>query len=372
MLDAKSCIDEIEQIRGSRVVAYVTGDRPPIPAQIGDDALRPLREHLRNIGHVEKIDLFLYSRGGAIDVPWRIANSLRQGADSWDVLIPDHANSAATLLSLGADEIVMGRDGELGPIDPRLTIQRMVAAPNSPPVAVQDSIEVEDVMAFVEFAHDRIGLTEQSALTETLSKLTDRLDAIGLGNVYRTHRHIREVARKLLHSRKNLLNGEAIEAIVEILAERTYAHGHAISFVDAQVIGLNVSQANNDLDRAMLGLMNAYVKDLKLDEPIDPAVAVRGADIYVEPLSNAIIESTGMRHEFQGELEVRARRAPIAAGLNVSISVPISAEQLQQTFGPQANPATQQAAMQQLQQALLPTASQAVQDAIKARRLLPA
>jgi hypothetical protein len=168
------------------------------------------------------------------------------------------------------------------------------------------------------------------------------------------------------------LNGEAIEAIVEILAERTYAHGHAISFVDAQVIGLNVSQANNDLDRAMLGLMNAYVKDLKLDEPIDPAVAVRGADIYVEPLSNAIIESTGMRHEFQGELEVRARRAPIAAGLNVSISVPISAEQLQQTFGPQANPATQQAAMQQLQQALLPTASQAVQDAIKARRLLPA
>jgi hypothetical protein len=241
----------------------------------------------------------------------------------------------------------------------------MVATPNGPPVAIQDSIDVEDVMAFLEFAHDRIGLTEQTALVDTLSKLTDRLDAIGLGNVYRTHRHIREVARKLLHSRKEPSTDAVIEAIVETLAERTYAHGHAISLIDAQQMGLTVSRANDDLENAIHNLMSAYADELKLAEPIDPAVAVRTTDVYSEPLSNAIIESTAMRHEFQGELEVRARRAPVAGALNVSVSIPITAQQLQQVFGAQANPATQQAAIQQLHQAVLPAASQAVQDALK-------
>lgn len=367
MLDSKSCIAEIEKLRGSRVVAYITGDRPPVPAQLGHDAVRPLREHLREIGHTSKIDLFLYSRGGLIDVPWRIANSLRQTGDTWNVLIPENANSSATLLSLGADEIIMARDGELGPIDPQLTMQRMVPTPNGAPVPVQDSISVEDVMAFVEFARDRVGLTQQDALSATLSKLTDRLDAVGLGNAYRTHRHIREVARKLLHSRNIAFADTIIDGIVETLSERTYAHGHAISLLDAQQMGLNAARASSDLDAAMHALFMSYETQLKLMEPIDPTAVVRDTDIYSESITSAIIESIGMRHDFQGELEVRARRSPCAAALNVSLSLSISAAELQQAFGQQATPVTQQQMLQELQQALLPSASEAVQQALKAQ-----
>src|SRR5438067_6643833 len=122
----KGLIEQIEQARGSRVLVYVTGDRPPATAQIGDDAVRPLYAHLREMGHVEKLDLFIYSRGGAIDVPWRVVTALRQTSDTWNILIPFRANSAATLLALGADQIVLGKQGELGPIDPQLTIQKMV------------------------------------------------------------------------------------------------------------------------------------------------------------------------------------------------------------------------------------------------------
>ena len=68
-------------------------------------------EQLRRMGHVERLDVFLYSRGGAIDVPWRIATALRTAADEWNMLIPFRANSAATLLGLGADEIILGRQG---------------------------------------------------------------------------------------------------------------------------------------------------------------------------------------------------------------------------------------------------------------------
>ena len=59
----KALIHQIEEERGSRVLAYVTGDRAPATAQIGDDAVRPMYAHLREMGHVRKLDLFIYSRG---------------------------------------------------------------------------------------------------------------------------------------------------------------------------------------------------------------------------------------------------------------------------------------------------------------------
>src|SRR5690242_8684606 len=153
----KALIEQIEALRGSRVLCYVTGDRAPTPGQIGDDAVRQMYEHLREIGLVDKLDLFLYSRGGAIDVPWRIVTALRASAKDWYALIPFRANSAATLLALGADEIVLGRFGELGPIDPIMTIQRLMPGPGGPGTVVQDSVSVEDVMAYLKFIQERAG-----------------------------------------------------------------------------------------------------------------------------------------------------------------------------------------------------------------------
>ena len=64
-------INKIEEQRGSRVIAYITGDRPGVPpAQIAEDAVRHVVEHLRRLGSPEKLDVFLYSRGGSMDIPW--------------------------------------------------------------------------------------------------------------------------------------------------------------------------------------------------------------------------------------------------------------------------------------------------------------
>src|SRR5438876_10195062 len=122
--ERKVLIEKIEANRQRRLVAYVTSDRSPAAGQIGDDAVRPLIDHLRQLGHEEKFDLFIYSRGGAIDVPWRIVTAIRRTADTWSILIPLRANSGATLIAIGADEILFGRNGELGPIDPIMNIQR--------------------------------------------------------------------------------------------------------------------------------------------------------------------------------------------------------------------------------------------------------
>jgi hypothetical protein len=113
-------------------VTYITADRNPVIGNIGDDTVRPIYDHLRELGHVPRLDLYIYSRGGAIDVPWRLARAFRQVSDEWNILIPFRANSAATLLALGADNILLGPIGELGPIDPSIAISRMVTAPAFP------------------------------------------------------------------------------------------------------------------------------------------------------------------------------------------------------------------------------------------------
>ena len=86
---------------------------------MGIDALRHIYEHLRQLGECEKIDLFIYTTGGQIFVPHRLTRLIREFCDNFSVLVPYRCHSAGTLLCLGADEIIMGKFGELSPIDPR-------------------------------------------------------------------------------------------------------------------------------------------------------------------------------------------------------------------------------------------------------------
>jgi hypothetical protein len=64
--ERKALIERLEGLRSSRALTYITGDRAPTSAQIGDDAVRPIYDQLRAIGHVEQLDLVIYSRGGAL------------------------------------------------------------------------------------------------------------------------------------------------------------------------------------------------------------------------------------------------------------------------------------------------------------------
>jgi hypothetical protein len=356
--ERKALIERIEQMRGSRVIVYVTGDRSPWGAQIGNDAIRPLYDHLRHLNDVEVLDLFIYSRGGDIDVPWRIATGLRTTAAKWNVLVPFRANSAATLLALGADEIVMGPQAELGPIDPIMNIRR----PTGPgaPGMIDESVNVEDVMSYIRFVTDRVQLTEQDAVAATLGKLTDRLDAIGLGNAYRTHSHIREVARRMLGSRAEPADADTMDSVIETLAEKVYAHGHAIGRQEAADLGLPVVETPAELDATMWELLEEYEQLMALPEPVDPAEKIRTQDEWREAGVLAAIESTWGAHEFQGQFEVRGQRQ-MPANLSVTVNLPLNfppgldpqtlPQQLQQLIG-QMLQATQQNLVTQAQQAV--------------------
>ena len=224
---------------------YFTGDRQLSNTQIAEDAVRPLYDHLVNLdfaGKTKKIDLYIYSRGGDVSVPWRIASMVREFCDEFNILIPYKAHSAATLLSLGADNIIMGRKAELGPIDP--TLVRGTAAEGAFP---PQEISVEDVNAFLSFIKTRANINDQTALAQLVGVLVEQISPLTLGRVDRQDSHIRLVARKLLTSHNRKMEEEKLQSIIETLTEKIYSHGHAIGRKEAKDIGLPLEPADGNI-----------------------------------------------------------------------------------------------------------------------------
>jgi hypothetical protein len=88
------------------------------------------------------LDLILHSPGGDADAAKAIMNYLRDmGFDPIRAIVPLSAMSAATMMALSCDEILMGRHSQLGPIDPQFTIATPEGPRSSPAQAILDQFE---------------------------------------------------------------------------------------------------------------------------------------------------------------------------------------------------------------------------------------
>lgn len=68
------------------------------------------------------LHVLLASPGGDGETAIRMVRSMQSRCSELTILVPDMAKSAATLLCLGADRILMGPAGDLGPVDPQFQI----------------------------------------------------------------------------------------------------------------------------------------------------------------------------------------------------------------------------------------------------------
>lgn len=69
--------------------------------------------------NIKPILLLIHNHGGRIEPAYLISKTCKELSPKFVVTIPRKAKSAATLISLGGDEIHMGPMSELGPIDPQ-------------------------------------------------------------------------------------------------------------------------------------------------------------------------------------------------------------------------------------------------------------
>jgi serine dehydrogenase proteinase len=306
-------ISDIEKHRDSRLVSYVLSDRAVgPPAIINDDAISPLHEQLESIGKQEKIDLFLYTRGGSLPAAFRIAKLFREYCKTFSVLVPFRAHSAGTQICLAAEKIVMGVSGELSPVDPS------TQNPFNPTDRSGNlvPISVEDVMAYLKLARERAGLISESSKLETFKILTAQAPALALGNVARYYEEARRIVEDLLSLHMDPVKEQAeIEKIKHFLTEE-YPHEHYITYDEAKTIGLSVERADATLQNLISRLLADYEADLQIKNPLDPEAILAQQPTVNFDLWYGLIESSGRSYVNVGGANVSR---PVAQPIQLNL-----------------------------------------------------
>ena len=310
MSKRQELIKKIQQERGSRVISYFTAERQTLGTRMGSDTIPLFFEHLQKIGKSDKIDLFLYTRGGHTLTPNRIVHLLREYCNKLSVLIPFRAHSAGTTLSLGADEILMGPLGELGPVDPSVANDFNPLIDGQNPQKGKIPISVEDVNAYMTLIKESLS-TDPNVLTETLRALADKIHPLSLGNVHRQYLLIRSLSKRLLKLHmKEEKSEEKINYIVDFLTEKLYYHGYEISRHEAkEIVGLNVLSPSEILEKLMWDLFMVYKDSLKPGEEPDFNGVMKNRDKCDLTIDGAIIESENLAHSYTFYVNIQRKKA---------------------------------------------------------------
>lgn len=308
-MERKQLLEEMEARRGSRAITYVTSDRQgPLNARVAMDIIPIVSRRLRTIGKTGHIDLVLYSAGGDTMVPWRLVSMIREYCDTLSVLVPYKAHSAATMIALGADEIVMTDMSELSPIDPSTSNFFNPADLKNPDGRIP--ISVEEVMSYFDLAKNKFGVKSDEKLADIFMKFMEAAPAVhplALGNVNRTHNLIKILAERLLRSHTHPIGKEAIGRIIEYFTEKLYSHQYYIGRKEAREdLGVStIVDADERTADILSALYESYNSDMHLTEPWNPEIEIAGRSENKKDYAIAFVESADISHFFNLSMEFK-------------------------------------------------------------------
>ena len=295
--------DKIEKERKSCVITYITGDRRPFTTKVAEDVIPIFNRHLENIGEQKKISLFIYTRGGDMVTPLRLVKLIRSYCNEFEVLIPYRCHSAGTLIALGADKIVMGRLGELSPVDPTTMHPYNPQNPLNPQQKLE--ISVEDLNSYFLLAREMAKVKEEE-MEKVFSNLVEKIHPLSLGNAYRAYRMGKMIAEKLLEMPKaKKFSKEEIERIIDEITSRICIHGYPITRDEAENLGLPIEKVNGESEKNLWDLYEIYSKEMKLNTPFHPSEILKDREIEEVRYVGAYIESKNLSNQFVFKGKIR-------------------------------------------------------------------
>lgn len=257
-INRKQLITEVEQLRNRPLITYVTSLRPGMNAQMAGDAIRPFIDQLELIQKTQKqVDVLIISNGGDPITALRIMGLLRERFDNVAVLLPYVAYSAATILSLGADEIVMHQYSNLGPVDPQMTISHRDA--NGKTENLQ--FGSEDIINFIDFIKSDVGVSDQQHLMTATQPLITQVGALSIGSAKRSQRLSLALSEKMLSS--HISDPAKVTTIAKALNSSYYHHGYAVGRKEAMEIGLPIVTPNEKLESLLWRIWLDYEEEMQ-------------------------------------------------------------------------------------------------------------
>ena len=272
--DRKTLFEQIETNRDTKVLSFITSDRSGMSTEIAPDCVDPFVNLLEEIGPTERISLILHTNGGHTLVAWRLVNLIRMFCEEFEVLIPFKALSAGTLISMGADRIVMTKQAAIGAIDPS------VNGPLNPQVTLGNqtqniNVSVESVRGYLDMARDELGIKGEDSLKSVLLNLTTHVHPLVLGDTYRAIGQIRFLAEKLLPHQVE--DEGKIKSIIEFLCAESGSHDYTLNRREAGELGLRVKKPSAELYQLLRKVHLSYIDELRLLEPYRPQAYIIGA-----------------------------------------------------------------------------------------------
>jgi len=237
-------VSEITSLLGGPLITYWNNPR----GSICDNDVVALYEVLQKLGKQDTIYLFIKSDGGSGQASLRLVNLLRQYCKRLIALVPLECASAATMIALGADEILMGAMANLTPVDTSLVHDL------SPLDRDNERVSVSlDGLTRV------IGLwqTEQSDSKENPYKvLFQYVHPLVIGAVDRSKSLSIMLCKELLAY--HIDDEEKAIQIAQTLNSKYPSHNYPILFEEARAIGLKVAHMSPEINKLLLMLNELY------------------------------------------------------------------------------------------------------------------
>jgi len=200
----------------------------------------------------------LFSNGGDIDEAYILATYLQELAQEKLVFfIPRYAKSAATILALAGDEIVMLPVAELGPVDPviyDLSTKRYIP--------LQSILEI-------------LNLLSQKGLPGDLVKaVLEKTPVLELGDYKRAVEHYAELCEKVLARRMFRNNPEKAHEIAQRLVSYKQ-HTAAITLKDLLELGVKAREATDNEAEYLWKLHQLWIEHIVDYEELIPSEAAK-------------------------------------------------------------------------------------------------
>jgi hypothetical protein len=255
---------ELEGLRKRPLIVYVTSPRQGMLGLMASDAIPEFMDQLEQLPKDAKAaDILVVSNGGDPIVAWRFITLLRERVEQIGVLVPQAAYSAATLLALGANEIVMHPNGHLGPVDPQITVKKGTEG--------DQRFGFEELASFFDFAKEKMGIKSEQHIHAIFELLSKEVGAVSVGYAARASLLSLSMGEKLLRLHMTESDDAArAKGIAEKLNKAFYHHGYPVGRTEAIEIGLPIAERDPRVEALIWAIWLDAEAELKARKPFVP------------------------------------------------------------------------------------------------------